>query len=103
MIVTESYWQAGALETYRDRYGWPAVYSPSRGYGYFGTPPDTASAVHYVGGQADELRKHFDAVTEVGRADSRLGYQGATRDVTIWWCERPVRPWSQLWPEIRHL
>lgn len=103
VIVTESYWQAGALETYREQYGWPAVYSPSRGYGYFGTPPDSASAVLHVGGRAEELREHFGSVTAIGRADARLGYEGATRDVTIWWCERPVRPWSRLWPEIRHL
>ncbi|MFC8382107.1 glycosyltransferase family 39 protein [Nocardia sp. NPDC057272] len=103
VIVAESYWQAGALETYRQQYGWPAVYSPSRGYGYLGTPPDTASTVVYVGAQHEELRAHFGSVTPIGRADARLGYAGATRDVTIWRCELPVRPWSQLWTDLREM
>ncbi|MFE1591678.1 ArnT family glycosyltransferase [Nocardia sp. NPDC058705] len=103
VIVTESYWQAGALDTDRQQYGWPAVYSPSRGYGYLGTPPDSATTVLYVGADLEELREHFGSVTPIGRADARLGYEGITRDVTIWRCEQPVRPWSQLWPDLRRM
>ncbi|MFI7524907.1 ArnT family glycosyltransferase [Nocardia salmonicida] len=101
VIVAQSYWQAGALDTYRPRYGWPAVYSPNRGYGYLGTPPDSATTILYVGGKLEELRESFGSVTPIGRSDARLGYEGATRDVTIWRCEQPVRPWSQLWLDLR--
>ncbi|MFD4355256.1 ArnT family glycosyltransferase [Nocardia sp. NPDC058518] len=103
VIVAESYWQAGALESYRQPYDWPAVYSPNRGYGYLGTPPDSATTVLYVGGELEELRAHFGSVTPIGRADARLGYAGVTRDVTIWRCDQPVRPWSRMWTEMREM
>ncbi|MEV0246739.1 glycosyltransferase family 39 protein [Nocardia sp. NPDC050712] len=103
VLIAHSYWQASALDIERDRYGLPPVYSPNRGFGYFGTPPDSATSVLWIGGDEDELRRMFAVVVPAGRADSRLGFPGITRDVTIWHCERPVRPWSQTWPGLLRL
>ncbi|WP_225727609.1 MULTISPECIES: glycosyltransferase family 39 protein [unclassified Nocardia] len=103
VVITDNYWQASALDVQRGRYGLPAIYSPNRGFGYFGTPPDTATTVLWVGGSQDELRKHFDSVTPIGRVDSRLGFPDVTRDVTIWRCDRPHTPWSTAWPGMLNL
>ncbi|KZM73050.1 ArnT family glycosyltransferase [Nocardia terpenica] len=103
VIVTNSYWQAAALDNDRDRYGLPAVYSPNRGFGYFGAPPDSAITVLWVGGRESDLRSRFATVTPIGRVDARLGYPGVTRDVTIWRCDDPRRPWSQAWAGMRRL
>ncbi|MEU8897526.1 glycosyltransferase family 39 protein [Nocardia sp. NPDC048505] len=103
VLIADSYWQASALDVERERYGLPAVYSPNRGFGYFGTPPDTATSVVWIGGEEPELRALFGTVTAVGRVDARLGLPGVTRDVTIWRCEQPLRPWSQTWSGMLRL
>ncbi|MFF3568842.1 ArnT family glycosyltransferase [Nocardia jiangxiensis] len=103
VVITDSYWQASALDVYRHTYGLPAVYSPSRGFGYFGVPPDSARTVLWVGGDEADLRSRFGAVTAAGRAETRLGLPGVTRDVTIWRCADPREPWSRAWPGMLKL
>ncbi|GAB4586600.1 glycosyltransferase family 39 protein [Nocardia sp. IFM 10818] len=103
VVITDSYWQASALDVERTKYGLPAIYSPNRGFGYFGTPPDTATTVLWVGGDGSEPRAHCARVTEAGRADARLGLPGVTRDVTIWRCDHPREPWSREWPSMLRL
>ncbi|MFD0363128.1 ArnT family glycosyltransferase [Nocardia sp. GCM10030253] len=103
VVIADSYWQASALDVERQQFGLPAIYSPNRGFGYFGTPPDSATTVLWVGGDEADLRSIFEAVTPIGRADARLGYPDVTRDVTIWRCDRPRRAWSQTWPDMLRL
>jgi hypothetical protein len=102
VIVTAVYWQASALDHF-GRHELPPVYSPQRGFGYFGAPPDSAGVILYVGGDESELRSTFTTVTPVGRIDTRLGFIGTTRNVTIWKCRGMPRPWSQLWPHLMTL
>lgn len=102
VVIADSYWQASALDTYRDGY-LPDVYSPSRGWGYFGAPPDSATTVLYVGQRADTAQKLCTTVEPIGRSDAKLGFPGVTADVTIWKCSGPVHPWSQTWPSLREL
>ncbi|MFJ1456652.1 glycosyltransferase family 39 protein [Nocardia sp. N2S4-5] len=104
VIVTQNYWQAAALE----RFGsdtLPRVYSPNRGYGYFGPPPDSASTVLYVGvdDPRTALRTEFAAATPVARIDERLGFPSVDRGVTLWHCGFPSEPWSRAWPRMRTL
>ncbi|MFE7799205.1 ArnT family glycosyltransferase [Nocardia sp. NPDC057440] len=103
VVIVDSYWQASALDVDRERYGLPAIYSPNRGFGYFGTPPDSATTVLWVGGDEVDLHSIFETVAPIGRVDARLGYPGVTRDVTIWRCEQPRRAWSQAWPDMLRL
>ncbi|MBB5916516.1 uncharacterized membrane protein (UPF0136 family) [Nocardia transvalensis] len=103
-IVTENYWQAAAI----DRFGsaaLPGAYSPNRGYGFFGAPPDTATTVLYVGvgGPREALRTDFAEATVVARVDERLGFPGVDRGVGVWRCRFPSRPWSVVWPQARAL
>lgn len=102
VVITESYWQASALDNFRDAY-LPAVHSPSRGWGYFGAPPDSATTVLYLDRSADAAHSLCADVQPMGRIDARLGFPGVTRDVTIWKCTDPRRPWSQIWPSLRRL
>ncbi|GAB2696410.1 ArnT family glycosyltransferase [Nocardia thraciensis] len=103
VVFADSYWQAGALAVYRDEAGLPEVYSPSRGFGYLGTPPDTATTVVWVGGDGSEPRARCATVTELGRADARLGVPELTRDVPIRRCDGPREPWSRAWPDMLRL
>ncbi len=102
IILTDTYWQAAALDQLgRDQL--PPVYSPSRGFGYFGTPPDDATAVIAVGGYEAVLRTQFEHVDPVGKVNTRIGFPGNTQDVTIWKCTGRKQAWAQLWPKWMHL
>ncbi|MFC9437099.1 ArnT family glycosyltransferase [Nocardia sp. NPDC057030] len=101
VVITDSYWQASALDVLGTDL--PAVYSPNRGFGYFGTPPDTATTVLWVGNDESDIRPLFGSITPIGRADARLGFPGSTRDVTIWRCDQPRAPWSEAWPGLLKL
>ncbi|WP_167768757.1 glycosyltransferase family 39 protein [Nocardia sp. CS682] len=103
VIITDSYWQASALDVFSAENNLPDVYSPNRGFGYFGTPPDSATTVLWVGDDASDIRPLFASVTPIGRADTPLGFPGATRDVTIWRCDGPRAPWSHTWPDLLRL
>ncbi|MFD6216600.1 hypothetical protein ACFWFJ_25315, partial [Nocardia salmonicida] len=50
------------LSTLEATAGLPPVFSPNRGFGYFGVPPDTADTVVYVGGTEADLRRWFTSV-----------------------------------------
>ncbi|MFJ4654924.1 hypothetical protein ACIP5Y_26930 [Nocardia sp. NPDC088792] len=102
VIIADTYWQASALDQL-GRKQLPPIYSPSRGFGYFGTPPDDATAVLAVGGYEAVLRTQFDHVDAVGKVDSRLGFSGNTQNVTIWRCTGQKKPWAQVWPNWMHL
>lgn len=101
-VITESYWQAGALDQLA-RVELPDVHSPSRGFGYFGAPAESATTLVCVGGAEDRLRAQFATLEPIGYVDTRLGFAGNTRDVTLWKCAQPRRPWAQVWPEWMHL
>lgn len=102
VIITDTYWQASALDEIA-RNHLPPVYSPSRGWGYFGIPPDNATTVLAVGGAEAALRGQFDQVEPVGALDTRLGFPGNTQNVTIWACTGQRKPWSLVWPQWMHL
>jgi hypothetical protein len=52
--------------------GLPAIFSPKRGFGYFGVPPDTAGTVLWVGSSASDLQVWFASVAPVTKFDVRL-------------------------------
>lgn len=104
VIVTDTYWQAAALEYFAGS-ELPPVYSPNRGYAYFGTPPDTAGSVLYVGAVRGRtaLAAYWRTVTDVATADDPRGFPGISRFVTVAHCSGPLRPWSEIWPGLRTL
>ncbi|RAU97436.1 glycosyl transferase family 39 [Mycobacterium colombiense] len=103
VVVTERYPQASALDYQRSTAGLPAVYSPKRGFGYFGAPPDNAETVIWVGSTASDLQKWFTTVIPMETFGVRLGMPLITRDVTIWKCDHPKQPWSSTWPQLMNL
>ncbi|MFX0578216.1 hypothetical protein [Nocardia nepalensis] len=77
----------------------PAVYSPNRGFAFFGTPPDSATTVLYVttGAVESRLRPLFSQVEPIIRVDDPLGFPGISSGVTVWKCLRPTNSCSELW------
>jgi hypothetical protein len=72
-------------------------------YGYFGTPPDTASVVIAVGVNDAVLQWDFDHVEAVGKVGSKLGCHGNTQDVTVSKCSGLLHRWSEVWPAWMYL
>lgn len=103
VIITERYIQASALDYYQSAADLPAIFSPKRGFGYFGTPPDTAESVLWIGNNKPDLQTWFDSVEPVAKFDVPLGMPLVTRDITIWNCAGPKQPWSSTWPKMQNL
>ncbi|WP_019816228.1 ArnT family glycosyltransferase [Saccharomonospora saliphila] len=100
-IVTETYWQASAVEHFRPDL--PRPYSGGRGFYYFGVPPSSSRATLFVGASRDELAPHFGAIRRVGVIDNGREVNNGNQGEPIWLCVERSRPWDELWPEFRHM
>ncbi|WP_245900634.1 glycosyltransferase family 39 protein [Prauserella shujinwangii] len=100
-VVTDNYWQASAIEHFEP--GLAPVYSGSRGYWYFGAPPDSATGALFVGSDRDRLLGYFASVRQVATLDNEHGVNNSAQGTPVWLCEGIRAPWSELWPEFRHM
>ncbi|GAB3130579.1 glycosyltransferase family 39 protein [Tsukamurella serpentis] len=100
-IVASSYWQAAALDYYgRDL---PPVFSPNRGYGYFGRPDDAATTVLWVVASESEQPGEMCASSRVLRTvHHRIGMPTASTGVDVRLCQAR-EPWSRMWPRLRRI
>ncbi|MBE5462796.1 ArnT family glycosyltransferase [Mycobacteroides abscessus] len=103
VIITERYIQASALDYDQSAAGLPAVFSPKRGFGYFGAPPDNTETVLWVGSTKADLQARLASVVAAAKFGVRLGMPQVTRDITIWKCTGPLQPWSTMWPQLQTL
>jgi hypothetical protein len=102
-IITETYWQAAAVDKFaRDR-DLPEVYSGSRGYWYFGSPPEAAGTTLFVGSTPDRLGRYFGEVRQVGTLDNGQGVNNGSQGMAVWLCSGRLGSWSELWPQFRHM
>jgi 4-amino-4-deoxy-L-arabinose transferase-like glycosyltransferase len=102
VVLADVYWQAAAV----DQFGWdslPPVYSPSRGYWYFGPPPDGAQPTLFVGSDASTVRRYFGTVRKIGSFHNPYGIPGINTGLSLWICTDQRAPWSAIWPELRDL
>lgn len=104
-IVAQNYWQAAAIQNFGRDYDLPPVYSPNRGFGYFGPPPAETGAVLYVGLDSAEqtLPRQFTSVTVLAHLNVPNGFPGVNNDISISICRGPVHPWPELWPDMMDL
>ena len=102
-IMSGSYWPASAMAMYGPARGLPTAYSFNRGYWYFGTPPDSATTVLYIGGTAEDLSRYCGQLSQVGTVDNHVGVHTADQGEPIWLCGKISQPWSTLWPALRSL
>jgi hypothetical protein len=101
VVLADTYWQASAIDQFGPADGLPAVYSGSRGFWYFGPPPDTSRGVLFVGVDAAAMHRYFGSVRKVGSFDNPYGVPGINTGVSLWICTEQRVPWSQAWPELR--
>ncbi|WP_033374517.1 ArnT family glycosyltransferase [Actinopolyspora halophila] len=97
-VLASSYWTAGALHHFGPEHGLPEIYSGSRGYGYFGRPPENSQATLYVGGSRASLLRFFG---EVKRVDTAGYAHEPSKSRAVWLAEQRKLPWSEIWPRLR--
>ncbi|HUM71795.1 MAG TPA: hypothetical protein PLK31_23455, partial [Chloroflexota bacterium] len=102
-VLAGNYGEAGALDLYGPEFGLPPVISGSnslwaRGYG--DPPPETGIAVGFEAGYA---RRFFAACQPVGQVSNQYGVKNeeTTHHTTIFVCQRPWRPWPEMWAEMQ--
>ncbi|MFD3596388.1 ArnT family glycosyltransferase [Nocardia sp. NPDC058640] len=104
VVVASAYNQAGALDHYGQSRWIPPVYSPHRGFAAFGTPPDSATTIVYVGFNHGTEQRDFLAgfahTTKARQLRDPLGLSGQNFDIDIWICRDPLTPMSTAWPSL---
>ncbi|MGW6421365.1 glycosyltransferase family 39 protein [Nocardia sp. NPDC055053] len=102
-VLTANYGEAGAIERYGAEYGLPTPYSGHNAYWWWGPPPDTATTVLTVGIDRDRLTGLCSIVEPAGALDNGLGIDNDEQGEPLFVCREPIRPWSQVWPQLRSL
>ncbi|MFX0575368.1 glycosyltransferase family 39 protein [Nocardia nepalensis] len=102
-ILTGNSGEAGAIERFGGEYGLPTPYSGHNSYWWWGPPSDTAAAVITVGVDRQHLVRYFAEIEPVGRIDNGLGIDNDEQGRPLFVCRNPRAPWSELWPEAKHL
>lgn len=101
-VVAYSYWYAAALEHEGPARGLPpTIYSPHRGFGYFGPPPDTATTALLVG----PVRWAHTACAPLEMLPPHrapLLRDPVNDDVPLALCT-PRAPWSAAWDSLRYM
>ncbi|MFC8380500.1 glycosyltransferase family 39 protein [Nocardia sp. NPDC057272] len=102
-ILTANYGEAGAIEHYGPEYDLTTPYSGHNAYWWWGPPPDTATEVLTVGIDHRRLTELCSIVEPAGVLDNGLGIDNDEQGEPMFVCRNPIRPWSQLWPQLRTL
>jgi hypothetical protein len=102
VVLTRNYGEAGAIDHFAPDLG-PA-YSGHNSYWSWGPPPeDVGTTVIATGLDEERLSDWFDEVETVGRFDNRVDLDNDEQSVPITVAVGRRVPWSQIWPELRHV
>ena len=100
-IFGQNYMQAGAVDFYGEQTSLPRAICGHNSYWLWGTRGLSAEVMIVMGGNAGDLMKYFEEVTE--RARFRNEYiQPMHSNIPIFLCRKPKYPLSDLWPKLRH-
>ncbi|MFI7342780.1 glycosyltransferase family 39 protein [Streptomyces sp. NPDC050085] len=104
VLFTGNYGEAGALERYGPARGLPAPYSGHMSYADWGPPPDSRNGPVLLVRLADAsgIERHFLGCRTLTRVDNGHDVDNEEQGAAVVLCDGPARPWSQLWPSLRH-
>jgi len=105
VIFTGNYGEAGAVAKYGPAQGLPAPYSGHLGFSRWGPPPDamTGPVVLIGGWRPADLEPYCAEVTQKAKVDNGYDLDNDEQGTPVYVCRGLKRPWSQIWPELRHL
>lgn len=102
-VLTSNYGEAGAVDRYGRTAGLPRPVSGHNALWDLGPPAPSTRTVVVVGGQYESVRSLFETCTVALRLDNGLDVESEEQGEPVAVCTGPLRPWSQLWPTVRHL
>jgi len=104
VIFAENYGEQGALARYGPRHNLPAPYSGHMSNADWGPPPDSADGPVLVVSQNGDrdIGWFFTGCREVGRVNTGRAVDNEEQGAHITLCAATARPWSALWPSLRH-
>jgi len=101
VIVTADYGQYSALTLLGSHL--PAVYSGHNSTYDWGRPPNGASPVILVAYGPIGAVRYFQGCRIAATIDNGYALPTQEQGDSIWVCAAPLRPWSELWPDLRHI
>jgi 4-amino-4-deoxy-L-arabinose transferase-like glycosyltransferase len=104
VIFTVNYGEAGAIAEYGPEHGLPAPYSGHMSYADWGPPPDSSDGPVVLVQHPDagrRLESQFTGCRQVATIDNGKDIDPEEQGGAISLCDRPAKPWSQLWPALR--
>jgi 4-amino-4-deoxy-L-arabinose transferase-like glycosyltransferase len=102
VIFTSDYGEAGAIDRYGPALGLPGAYSGHNAFGYWGPPPKRGGPVVSVGLDSTQLAS-FRGCRLAARIANSAGIDNDERGEPVMQCAGTRKPWSQIWPGLRHL
>jgi Dolichyl-phosphate-mannose-protein mannosyltransferase len=103
VVLTVNYGEAGAIDRFGPELGAPPAYSGHNAYWDWGPPPDDAAPVIAVGLRPGELDRDLRGCSLAAEIDNGNGVDNDEQGAPVVVCERPRRPWPELWPGFRAL
>ncbi|MFE2872854.1 ArnT family glycosyltransferase [Embleya sp. NPDC059259] len=104
VLFAGNYGEAGALDRYGPARGLPKPYSGHMSFADWGPPPDRADGPVVVVREGEVTRRYRDFVgcRLVTRVDNGMGVDNEEQHAVVELCAGTAKPWSRLWPELRH-
>ena len=101
VIFTGNYGEAGAIDRFGPALGLSRAYSGHNSFARFGIPAGSAGPVVVLG--YGDPSVDFTECRQAATIDNRVDVDNEEQGGSIFVCERPRRPWAELWPDLAHL
>ena len=101
MIFTGNYGEAGAIDRFGPALGLSRAYSGHNSFARFGIPAGSAGPVVVLGHGDPSV--DFTGCRQAATIDNRTDVDNEEQGGSIFVCDRPRRPWVELWPTLAHL
>lgn len=99
IVYGNHYGQAGAIDKWGPEYGLPKAYSGHNSYADFGQPSEEKTTVITIGVDPKQFGELFQSCEERGEYENDLPVSDDGQKFMV--CRGPVKPWPQLWDELR--
>jgi hypothetical protein len=100
-VLTGNYGEAGAIDHYGADRGLPPAYSGHNSYADVRFPPGSQGPVLVVG--YGDPRGLLSGCSPLGSILMPHDVDNEEQGMLVWRCAGPLRPWIELWPDLRHI
>lgn len=101
-IFTHNYGEAGAIAHYGPALGLPYPYSGHNGWALWGPPANSDTTALLVGIDLRQAHHDFTGCRLRARINNGQGLDNQEQNAPVMVCSGERRPWSALWPALRH-